>query len=433
VTRTATIDSGTVSRPYAWAVFALIFGLLLSDYMSRQVLSAVFPQLKHAWGLSDTQLGTLGGVVALMVGLLTLPLSLLADRWGRVRSLTLMAVLWSLATLACGLSRDYGQMLAARLFVGVGEAAYGSVGVALAISIFPTGMRATITGAFMAGGVFGSVLGMGLGGAIGQGLGWPWSFAVMAILGLMLAAAFRLSVPDSLGAPPAVEGRRSAFPSRQELAVLLGELFGAPTLICAYVGSGLQLFVMSAALLWMPSYLNRYYGLDMAKAGAAAAGLVLIGGVGMIVCGVAADRLSKGRGRRKASLTAGYCLASLVFFALAFALPAGAPQLALIGAAMFFVAGSSGPAGALVADVTRAQVHGAAFAVLTMVNNLLGLAPAQVAAGVISDNSSLLTAFRVIPWLAAAAAAGFWIARRCYDRDVARRASGLAPARETAR
>ncbi|MGA7814452.1 MAG: multidrug DMT transporter permease, partial [Caballeronia sp.] len=44
---------------YAWVVFVLTVGLLLSDYMSRQVLNAVFPLLRSAWGMSDTQLGSL--------------------------------------------------------------------------------------------------------------------------------------------------------------------------------------------------------------------------------------------------------------------------------------------------------------------------------------------------------------------------------------
>ena len=68
-------------------MFALTFGLLISDYMARQVLNAVFPLLKAEWALTDGQLGALSGVVALMVGLLTFPLSLLADRLGRVRAL----------------------------------------------------------------------------------------------------------------------------------------------------------------------------------------------------------------------------------------------------------------------------------------------------------------------------------------------------------
>ena len=86
--------------------------------MARQVLNAVFPLLKAQWSLSDAQLGLLSGVVAIMVGLLTFPLSLLADRWGRVKSLTVMAVLWSLATLLCAMAQTYGQMLAGRVLVG---------------------------------------------------------------------------------------------------------------------------------------------------------------------------------------------------------------------------------------------------------------------------------------------------------------------------
>ena len=73
-----------IPRRYAWIVFALTFGLLISDYMSRQVLNAVFPLIKNEWTLTDSQLGLLSGIVALMVGLLTLPLSILADKFGKV-------------------------------------------------------------------------------------------------------------------------------------------------------------------------------------------------------------------------------------------------------------------------------------------------------------------------------------------------------------
>src|SRR5688572_33235168 len=190
-----------IPRRYAWVVFALSFGLLLSDYMSRQVLNAVFPLLKQEWVLSDAQLGMLSGIVALMVGVLTFPLSLLADRFGRVRSLVLMAIVWSLATLGCGLAQAYPQMLAARFLVGVGEAAYGSVGLAVVVSVFPRHMRATLTGAFMAGGMFGSVLGMALGGAVAAHMGWRWAFAAMALFGLALAVLYPIVVREKRISP----------------------------------------------------------------------------------------------------------------------------------------------------------------------------------------------------------------------------------------
>src|SRR3954453_5366180 len=181
---------------YAWVVFALTFGLLISDYMARQVLNAVFPLLKAEWALSDTQLGLLSGVVAVMVGVLTFPLSLLADRWGRVRSLTLMALLWSLATLLCAVAGSYPQMLVGRILVGVGEAAYGSVGIAVVIGVFPTRLRATLAAAFMAGGVLGQVLGVGLGGIIAAGHGWRVAFGAIAFAGLVLGLLYPLLVRE---------------------------------------------------------------------------------------------------------------------------------------------------------------------------------------------------------------------------------------------
>src|SRR5688500_16101993 len=169
--------------------------------MARQVLNAVFPLLKAEWGLTDGQLGFLAGVVPLMVGLLTCPISWLADRLGRAKSIVLMAALWSVATLLCGLAENYDQMLAARVLVGVGEAAYGSVGLAVVISVFPKHLRATLTGAFMAGGLAGQVLGVGIGGAMAEAHGWRMAFAAIGAVGLVLAAAYFWLVQDSrLGA-----------------------------------------------------------------------------------------------------------------------------------------------------------------------------------------------------------------------------------------
>src|SRR5262245_34234870 len=220
---------------YAWLVFALTFGLLLSDYMSRQVLNAVFPLLKAEWELSDTQLGTLSGVVSIAVGALALPLSLLADRWGRVRSLVLMAALWSIATLACAVATNFEQMLLARFFVGVGEAAYGSVGLAVVLSVFPVRMRATVSGAFLAGSMVGSVLGISLGGFLAAQFGWRAAFAGMALFGLLLTIGYPLIVKESrLATDGGAATRTVTSAARPRLRALVS----SRSVICAYLGSG---------------------------------------------------------------------------------------------------------------------------------------------------------------------------------------------------
>jgi MFS family permease len=408
----------TVSRRYAWVVFSLTFGLLLSDYMSRQVLNAVFPIVKAEWGMSDTQLGSLSGIVALLVGLLTFPLSVLADRYGRVKSIILMALVWCLATLGCALSNSYGQMLTARFFVGVGEAAYGSVGIALILSIFPSNMRSTLTGAFMAGGAVGSILGVSLGGVVAMQFGWRWAFAAMAIFGLVLVALYRVLVTEkrlsgattktTVNMPPMALGR------------LVRVLFGTPSVRLAYLGSGLQLFIMASMIAWIPSYLNRYYDMPTGKAAGMAGLFILSGAIGMVVCGIVTDKLSRDVPARKWWIAAAYSLISGGLLLFAFQLPFGTAQLVMIGAGMFLVAGVSGPAGAMVGNLTPALIHSSAFATLTLANNLLGLAPGPFITGFIADHIGLNGAMQMVPLIAIASGAAFATGHRYYAKDLAR-------------
>lgn len=414
------------ARPvaYAWLVFALCFGLLISDYMARQVLNAVFPLLKAEWALSDAQLGTLSGAVALMVGLLTFPLSLLADRWGRIKSLTVMAVLWSLATLLCGVARSYEQMLAGRILVGVGEAAYGSVGIALVIAVFPARMRAMLSAAFMAGGLFGQVLGVALGGIVAAAHGWRTAFVVIALSGLALAVVFPLlvkerrldEVAEDVGNPV---GQVSAIGVAQ-----LRTLVASRSVICAYVASGLQLYAAGALPAWLPTFFVRSYNLPLAKASGLAALFLLITGVGMILCGAIADRMAKGRPEAKLTFAIACSIGCAGFLALAFALPPGLAQLVALGAAVFLVAGTTGPAGAMVANLTPGVIHGTAFATLTLANNLLGLAPGPILTGRFADAMGLVDALRILPVPCVLAALVFALARRSYANDCNRVVDG---------
>jgi len=412
-------DCGETERAgasgYAWLVFALTFGLLLSDYMSRQVLNAVFPLLKAEWGLSDTRLGTLSGVVSLAVGVLAFPLSLLADRWGRLRSLVLMAALWSIATLACALASNFEQMLLARFFVGVGEAAYGSVGLALVLSVFPVRMRATISGTFLAGSMVGSVLGISFGGFLAAQFGWRASFAGMALFGILLTIGYPLVVKESR---LATDGGAAMRPSAAAARPRLRALVSSRSVICAYLGSGVQVFISGALLAWLPSYLHRVYGMTVATAAAVAALFVLTSAAGMTLCGSLTDRISRNSPATKLSLAIAYCVACCLLLSLAFVLPAGLPQLVLIAFGMFFGAGTVGPAGAMVANLTPAPLHGSAFGTLSLANNLLGLAPGPIVTGMLADAFGLSVALQLVPLVSLVSAAIFALARSSYQRDL---------------
>jgi len=413
-TTTGSTAPASRSRFYPWIVFALTFGLLLSDYMSRQVLSAVFPLLKTEWTLTDSQLASLSSVVALMVGLLTLPLSLLADRWGRVKSLVLMAVLWSIATLLCAVASSYEQMLGARFLVGVGEAAYGSVGIAVVLSVFAPRVHSTLSGAFMGGGSFGSVIGVALGGVIAVNLGWRWSFAAMAVFGLMLVALFRALVSERKLAQHAADDDPADAPGPAGFRAPISSLFTTPAVVFAYIGGGLQMFTAGVLLAWLPSFFNRSYGLALDKAGAMASIFVLLVGSGMVVCGIITDRVSRNDPARKWTTAVVFGVISLVFLGAGFQLPTGTSQLVLIGIGAFFSAGSSGPIAAMVANLTHSSVRASAFGTLTLANNLLGLALGPFVVGVLADRFGLVTALQIAPLIYIVAIIALVLGKRAY-------------------
>jgi sugar phosphate permease len=201
---------------------------------------------------------------------------------------------------------------------------------------------------------------------------------------------------------------------------LMKGLFSTKSVVCAYVGSGIHLLVPAAVWAWMPSFLNRYYGMTAGKAAMSAAMFVLVTGLGMVVCGNLADRLSKNARERKWGAAIVFCLASFTLLAIGFRMPAGALQLFLIGVGMFFSAGASGPSGAMVANLTPPSIHSSAFATLTLANNLLGLAPAAVLTGIVADRIGLLGALQLVPFAPLIAAVAFFIGKRNYGGDLDR-------------
>ncbi|WP_088311510.1 MFS transporter [Novosphingobium sp. B 225] len=397
---------------FGWAVFALSFGLLMSDHMARQVLNAAGPQIQAEWNLNNAELASLASVVALAVGLLTLPLSYLADRYGRVKSLVAMATLWSLATLAGAWVENYPQMLAARVLVGVGEAAYGSVGIAVVLAVFPVHLRATLSSSFLAGSVVGQILGVAVGAQVAAVYGWRAAFGVIGLFGLVLALIYPLVVRESrLGVPP----KREALNWRE-----LGRLLvGRPVLWLTYFAGGIQLFCTGTLAVFLPILLTRHYGMDLTQAGRTTALFLLVCAIGMVGCGMLVDRLSRRRPAITPRLSIGFSLSSTALFAGAFFSPPGPVQLALIAAALLVVAGITGVTGSMIANCTPRSIHSTSMAVLALAYNLLGLAPGPYVTGLLADRFELLDALKVLPIPCLLSALAMAFARRPYAAEMA--------------
>ena len=418
-------DEYIIGRGAAWFAFAMTLGLMLFDYIDRQVIVSLFPFLKSEWGLSDKQLGSLVSVVSVTVALGGLPVALLADRYSRVKSIVAMAAAWSLATISCMFARSFGPLFTARAVVGLGEAGYGSAGAALIASVFPERLRAALLSAFFAAASVGSVLGVLLGGVIAARWGWKAAFGVVGMPGLLLALLY-LFVRDYRTVELTPELAQATHTPRNALKHIIGVLARTRTLLWVCAGAAVQLIVVSAIWSWLPSYLNRVHGIAPDQAAIRAALVVLCGAAGTVVWGALADRRGSVRPRLKLHTVSALCAATTLVLLPTFGAHAAgvalAPQaqFALIALGGFLMTCSVGTAAAVVIDVAHPGVRATGAAVLSLFQNLFGLAIGPFLAGALSDAFGLESALTAISVLGIASALLFAVAARSYESDMQR-------------
>lgn len=420
-----------VSPKAAWFAFAMTVGLMIFDYVDRQIIVSLFPHLKQEWGLSDKQLAGLVSVVSITVAIGSIPISLFADRFSRVKSIVVMASAWSLATISCMFVRTYPALFAARAVVGAGEAGYGSVGAGLIASHFPARMRGTLMAGFFAAASFGSVLGVLLGGVIADRWGWKAAFGIVGFPGLALALLY-LFVRDykTVELTPKLEAaHRSIGGTLRHIALVLAR---SRTMMWICVAAPAQLIVVSAVWAWLPSYLVRYHGMTAQAAGIKAAVVVLAGAVGSIVWGAVADRVGRQHGPgAKLRVVAALCLATMLVISFAFgssslgiALSAEL-QFGLVVLGGLLMVCHVGPASAAIIDVTHPGVRATGASILSLFQNLFGLALGPFIAGALSDTFGLETALTITPLAGVIALFAFLRAARTYEADAARASDPL--------
>jgi len=402
-------------RGPAWFAYGMTVALMIFDYVDRQVIVSMFPFLRTEWGLSDKELGLLVSVISITVAVFGIPVAWIADRVSRVRSIAAMAVLWSIACISCMFARSYAQLLVARAIVGLGEAGYGSVGAAMIATHFPQRMRGGLLGGFFASASVGSVLGVILGGVIATHFGWQAAFGVVGVPGLMIALAY-VFVRDYETIETAAAGGTAATTRRDMFRAMLR----SRTVLFVCIGAAAQLIAVSALWAWLPSFLNRVHGVAPDRAGIQAALVVLAGALGSLVLGAVVDRAGSYRPGAKFVAIATLSLLSMLTLMLAFggaragiALNA-ASQFRLILLGGFLSTCTVGPAAAIVIDVVHPGVRSIGASVLSLVQNLCGLAAGPFLAGVLSDAVGLQAALALTPLSCILAALCFLCAGSSY-------------------
>ncbi len=130
------------SPRYAWYMVGILTVAYILSFVDRYVLGLLIEPIKADLGLTDTQIGyLLGPAFAIFYATMGLPLGYLADKKRRTFIVAAGIFIWSFATAASGLARNFTHMFITRISVGVGEAALSPCAMSMISDSFPREKR----------------------------------------------------------------------------------------------------------------------------------------------------------------------------------------------------------------------------------------------------------------------------------------------------
>jgi MFS family permease len=277
-------------------------GLLLAvgivNILDRSTLAIANSNVSGDLHLSPVQMGLLLSAFSWAYAFSQLPIGVLLDRIGARIVLGVGLFCWSVAQLCGGLVVSLRQFLAARVFLGIGEAPTYPAGAKIIADWFNKRERGAPTGIFLCSPTIGPMIAPPIITAIMLYAGWRWMFIAMGAMGIVLSALWFLAARDrqhalltaeetayfdELGGPTAVVRKlsfaewRGLFAQRTTWGIVLG-----------FVG---VIYMIWLYLTWLPGYLELERHLSIARTGWVVSIPYLFGTLGTLFCGYLADYL----------------------------------------------------------------------------------------------------------------------------------------------
>ncbi|MEP6907822.1 MAG: MFS transporter [Pseudoxanthomonas sp.] len=380
------IASKPSSKGYKrWLIFLLLL-TYASNFMDRIIVATVGQAIKLDLGLSDLQLGLLGGMAfAFFYAALGIPLARLSERYSRVKIIAGCVALWSVMTTMCGFAQNYMQLLLMRIGVGIGEAGGTPASHSIIADEFPANRRATAFAIYALGVPIGALAGAILGGWIVQNFGWREAFLYLGIPGVILAllVLFTLREPVRGAAEGMSKADQGEIPT---LKVVLRLLASKKTFIHMTFGCALIGFANFGINMFMPIYFTRVFGMNFAQAGLI---FGLIAGIGALIGnsmgGILADWAGKRDPRWYLWVIALGVAVATPFYMLAFIQTnwmVAASMMLVFGCVMYSWYGSTF---AVAYTLVQPRMRASVSAIILLVNTLLGQGLGPVFMGYVSD------------------------------------------------
>ena len=274
-------------KRFALAMLTAVYAL---NFIDRQILVILQEPIKADMGLSDAQLGLLSGFAFAVVYVTAgIPIAYWADRGNRRNIISLAVGVWSGMTALSGLAQNYGQLLLARVGVGLGEAGGSPPAHSMISDYYRPEQRATALSIYSSGIYVGILLGFLFGGVIAQAFGWRTAFMVVGLPGVLFALVLRFTLREPHRGhwenPATAHAPQPGF--KQTVALLRDR----PSFWYIALGSAFASYVAYGNGNFLPSFLIRTHGMSIAEVGTV---LALVSGVsgalGTFLGGYLSDR-----------------------------------------------------------------------------------------------------------------------------------------------
>ncbi|MGB5723089.1 MAG: MFS transporter [Parasphingorhabdus sp.] len=375
------ITSRTTSPHVALGMLLLVY---IFNFVDRQILAILAGPIQADLGLSDTQMGLLGGVAfALLYSTLAVPLAWVADKTNRSWVITISLTVWSGFTALTGLAQGFWSIFLMRLGVGVGEAGGVAPSYALISDHFPSDKRARALAIYSLGIPLGSATGVIAGGYIAATVDWRLAFFVVGLSGILIAPLFKYFVRDKIKPQAPAEQTAAPYSFMGTVRILAKKrafwflAFGAAS--SSMLGYGIA--------FWLPSLLQRSFGLSLIDTSLFYGAILLIGGVaGVLGGGMIGDRLGKNNKAAYGLVPAAAFLLAVPLFAAG--IMSGSATLAFVlflipqALAYFWL----GPVLSAVQHLVPADSRATASALFLLINNLIGIGGGIFFLGALSDS-----------------------------------------------
>jgi len=313
-------------RSFRWTVCGLIFAATTINYMDRQVLGILAPTLEKALGWNEIEYAriVMAFQAAYAIGLLGF--GRLIDRIGTRHGYAVSISAWSLAAMAHALACGVWGFGVARFALGLGEAGNFPAAVKAVTEWFPRRERALATGLFNSGSNVGAILAPLLVPWITLHYGWQVAFIVLGATGFAWLVfwywLYALPTESRRVSPEELAHIHSDSPEPALAKIPWRELLRYRQTWAFVVGMSLSAPIWWFYLYWLPKFLNKQYGLDLATLGPPLVVIYTMTTVGSIGGGWLSGALLK-RGwsvnasRKTALLICALCVVPVVFAAQA--------------------------------------------------------------------------------------------------------------------